>query len=152
MFASPLLILYPNLIALSFAAVICLAGYVLYVYVCVTWGLAIIVSVVEEDGYGVNALGRASELVKGKKGQGFMINICFILVASLVSMVVAMVFGTTGMMYGVLTASISSVLKIWCLAAYTALYFHCKKYHGEEMQHGGVQYAKLPSAMVNDMA
>ncbi|KAK6127020.1 hypothetical protein DH2020_039236 [Rehmannia glutinosa] len=64
--ATPLL-MYRNKAALSVASLLGIVAFVFYLYLSVSWALAIVVSVVEESCYGIEALEKAGALVKGKR-------------------------------------------------------------------------------------
>ncbi|KAF8400420.1 hypothetical protein HHK36_013718 [Tetracentron sinense] len=44
-----------------------------YLYLVTVWVLSLVVSIVEEDCYGMKALGKARELIKGRKVPGFVL-------------------------------------------------------------------------------
>ncbi|XP_038700768.1 uncharacterized protein LOC119997678 [Tripterygium wilfordii] len=54
---------------------------VLYTYLAVVWTLALVVSVLE-DKRGIEALGKAAQLVKGMKLEGFLLNLVFTILSS----------------------------------------------------------------------
>lgn len=71
--AAALLIMYPNPVAISLAILIGLPTWTQSKYLFVYWALAIVVSLVEENCHGFNALRRASLLKDNRVGR-FMLN------------------------------------------------------------------------------
>ncbi|KAI3446674.1 hypothetical protein Pfo_003339 [Paulownia fortunei] len=151
MLAAPLL-MYRNLATLSVAILLGTTSFTFYLYLFVAWALAIVVSVVEERCYGMDALGKAAALVKGKRLHGFLLNICFNLVVLIIFQGYKMILGNKVLVnptiYGLVVLNVSSLVKIFLVVAYTVLYFQCKKDHGEEIElHGSLQYTKLATDM-----
>ncbi|KAJ9550942.1 hypothetical protein OSB04_014987 [Centaurea solstitialis] len=101
----------------------------LYLYLSVVWGLAVVVSVVE-DSYGISALGKARELVKGKMVHGFLLNLFFVLGF--------MVIGGNKYVF-------TWILSIYQFMAYSVFYFQCNtKMKPSE----GLEYSEIPSAPI----
>ncbi|KAK6151484.1 hypothetical protein DH2020_014119 [Rehmannia glutinosa] len=154
--ATPLL-MYRNKATLSVAILLGIVAFVFYLYLSVSWALAIVVSVVEESCYGIEALGKAGALVKGKRLIGFLLNVCFVLVTLIVFLGYMIILGKKWLgnpiIYGLLVLIFLSLVKILRAVAYAVLYFRCKVHHGEEVElHGGVEYSKLPTTqLANDM-
>ncbi|CAA2989735.1 Hypothetical predicted protein [Olea europaea subsp. europaea] len=120
-------------------------------YLAVVWTLAIMVSALEENCYGMEALGKAATIVKGKKLHGIMLIICYNLLFLSVYLGYSRIQGNKGTfnstIYGnLLVLIISSLGKTLLDMAYTVLYFQCKENHGEEIElYGSVEYTKLPT-------
>ncbi|XP_073132505.1 uncharacterized protein [Henckelia pumila] len=149
-FAVPVF-MYPNvvtvLIAVLFAAVVFL---IFYLYLMVIWELAIVVSVLEEGCYGMVAMGKASELVKGQRLKGYMLNLSFLLLSLILFAIYQVIYRLKGpssaIICGLFLVGFSYLVKILQVVAYTVLYFHCKKQHGEmpEIDIGVAKYELLP--------
>lgn len=145
-FAAPLII-YPSIATYWVAILLLIIALVFYLHLFVTWGLAVVVSVVEKSCYGLEALERAAKLVKGNKLHGFLLNICFNLVALIIFQGLKMILlGKKGLvdptLYGLSVVIVSCLAKIFMVVAYTVLYFQCKVQHGEEIElHGSVKYS-----------
>lgn len=123
-----------------------------YLYLSVVWSLALVVSVVEEKFYGIEALGKGGQIVKGKRVDGFMLNMVFTLLSlgifyvywilkdrSVRRPVVQMVVALCMIFANFLLLMIQHM-------AFTVLYFRCKQYHGEEIElQGSIEYIKIPT-------
>ncbi|KAL0345985.1 UNVERIFIED_CONTAM: hypothetical protein Sradi_4429800 [Sesamum radiatum] len=146
------LMMYSSRVTFWVAVLLGITASILYLYLFVAWGLAVVVSVVEEGCYGMEALGKSAALVKGQRVPGFLLNVSFNIVILVIHEAYKMILGQKGFMnttmYALFLVSFTSFAKIFIVVAYTVLYFHCKKHHGEEMElHGSFsyQYAKLPT-------
>ncbi|KAL3535309.1 hypothetical protein ACH5RR_003770 [Cinchona calisaya] len=128
-------------------------AYVFSLYLSVVWVMALVISVIEENCYGIKALGKAEALVKGKKLDGFIINIGFNLISLILfqgfrSIIGEKWMGTHMTVFWLLLVNWSCLQMIFLLVTYTVLYFHCKKHHGEEVEllQGSFSYSKLSTA------
>lgn len=147
-FATPLLI-YPDLPTSWLYPLIFLPSSVLYLYLCVPWIVSIVVAVVEEDCCGMEALGKAAFLVKGRRLRGFLLNLCYGLVFFIV--VICSYSQTRVAVKLVIIAAISCLVKILMSVWYTVFYFQCTMQHGEEREvqlHPTFGYTKLSTAAV----
>lgn len=135
---------------LSFLAV------VFYLNFSVVWVLALVISVIEE-GCGVEALGKAGGLVKGKRLHGFILNFLFtllsvVLICSGRSIIVEKSPLAVQMIFGVLLICANCLGNMFQFTVYTVLYFECKKNYGEEIElPESMEYSKIPSLpLVNE--
>ncbi|XP_004502568.1 uncharacterized protein [Cicer arietinum] len=108
-------------------------------YLTVIWQLASVVTVLE-DSYGVKAMMKSNELIKGKMGLSILIflklNVSFFGIQYLFSKVVVQNMGLslvnrTG--YGILCFLLLSHLFLFGLVIQTVLYFVCKSYHHQSI-------------------
>ncbi|KAH0470809.1 hypothetical protein IEQ34_000532 [Dendrobium chrysotoxum] len=133
-----ILIAGENVIGIVIILFLSLAYLVGLVWISVVWHLASVVSVLEEA-YGLAAMRRSKDLVKGKMRIAATVflkmNLAFIgiellfrrvVVVGEVSMSVRVVFATA--MLGFM-----SVVVLFALVAQTVLYFVCKSYHHESI-------------------
>lgn len=153
-FASPLW-MYPNLPKLGLGMVILIPSFAFYLYLLVPWILALVISVAEERVNGLEALGRAAVLVKGKRLHGFLLNVIHSVLVSIIFQCYKIkIWGDASQtaMF-VFVTCISSFVNVFKLISYTVLYFQCKRHHDEEIElHGGLKYTKLStSVLANDM-
>ncbi|KAI3811374.1 hypothetical protein L1987_21095 [Smallanthus sonchifolius] len=120
----------------------------LYLYFSVVWVLSLVVSVLEECS-GIEALGKAARLVKGKKLDGFLLNI----LVNLLSypffqglsklIVVKQSYLTQAVFLFFLMSCICFIIALE-FQAYTVLYLECKKSHNEEIElHGSIKYTEI---------
>lgn len=114
-------------------------------YLSVVWSLAVVVSVVE-DTYGLSALGKAREVVKGNRVHGFLLNLLFFLltvviitVLSKLSPIMPIVVG------GAIEFIFIGVLSMFQFLAYSAFYFKCKN---DMVKSRGLEYSQIPSAPI----
>ncbi|KAI3771972.1 hypothetical protein L6452_03145 [Arctium lappa] len=123
----------------------------LYLYFSVVWLMSLVISVLEECS-GIEALGKAGKLVKGKKLEGFSLNLMFNLLAYvffhvLLNRSAVIQSELTQALFRFFLMSCICLIVVFELQAYTVLYFECKKSHGEEIElQGSVEYSKIPNA------
>ncbi|CAI9098672.1 OLC1v1035357C1 [Oldenlandia corymbosa var. corymbosa] len=108
-------------------------AYLLYVYLSVVWILSIVVSVIEENTYGLEALGKASGLIKGKRAQGFILSAAFVVLSVIMFQGFRIIRGhnwlKNDVLFGLFSVNLSFMIKLFEFVGYTILYFHCKKHH-----------------------
>ncbi|XP_044464394.1 uncharacterized protein LOC123194950 [Mangifera indica] len=120
-----------------------------YGYLAVVWTLALVVSVLEES-YGIEALEKAANIVKGMEMHGFLVNIAITILSFIVLEGFRLVnfkdFGGVEVIIGLLILNSLWLVKMFGLMAYTVLYYQCKKTNGEEVElNGDLEYRKTPS-------
>ncbi|XP_010065112.2 uncharacterized protein LOC104452333 [Eucalyptus grandis] len=110
-----------------------------FVYMSIVWQLASVVSVLEED-YGVKAMIKSKNLIKGKIVASiiifFVLNISFFLIqfAFRRRVVYDRLAGTLSRSgYGILCFFLLSMLMLLGLVFQTVIYFVCKSYHHENI-------------------
>ncbi|KAL7224579.1 hypothetical protein ACSBR1_025948 [Camellia fascicularis] len=126
---------------------------IFWIYFSVLWSLAMVILVIEESCYGIQALRKASRLVKGRRLQGFALNFVFVLPMVIVFMVTMMIgdkkssLSTQIVMVLVMTV-FSSLVMVFQWMSLTVLYFQCKKTHGEAIESQGSieEYSKVLSS------
>lgn len=134
----------------SYIAVFVLAS-IFYCYLSIAWNLALAVSVVEEK-CGIEALGKAGQLVKGLKLQGFLMNLLFgILYGAAFQVMTRTVNEKESQAVRISIALFSMdfmlLVKMFVVIAYTVLYHECKKSHGEEIEmQESMEYAPVPAS------
>ena len=110
-----------------------------------------VISVIEENCYGIEALGKASELIKGKRLLGFALNFLFTLIMAPVGHGFTMIrndqkWVSTHIVIGFLLIGFTGLAMMLLYMSFTVLYFQCKKIHGEEIElQGSLKYSKIPS-------
>ncbi|KAI3754575.1 hypothetical protein L1987_54362 [Smallanthus sonchifolius] len=115
----------------------------LNIYLSVVWSLSVVVSVVE-DSSGFSALGRAKELVKGKRGHGFLLNLFFMFVMVVIVVLVSKLSPAMPIVAGVIQTLLIGVMGLFQFMAYSGFYFQCKN----GMKLGGFEYSRIPTAPV----
>ena len=123
----------------------------LYFYLAVIWTLAIVVSVLEEK-CGIEALGKAGEIVKGLTLKGFLLKLLFRALYCVLLQLLRMINNkqSTGTNICASLVVVNSVcfVMMFSLIAFMVFYHECKKMHGEELVseiQGGVEYTKTVS-------
>ncbi|PSS21064.1 Potassium/sodium hyperpolarization-activated cyclic nucleotide-gated channel 1 like [Actinidia chinensis var. chinensis] len=121
-----------------------------WIYLSVVWLLGLVVSVIEESCYGIEALGRAGGLVKGKRLHGFALNFLFAMASVLVFEGCRMIIDRNSLLcqiiLGVLLIVFYCLVSMFQYMTFTVLYFQCKKADSEEIElQGSLEYSKLPS-------
>lgn len=140
-----LVLLVPNImisnnliVSLVISLVLLIFVVSLYVYFSVVWVLSLVISVLEECS-GIEALGKAGRLVKGKKFEGFLLFISINFLSYILYKVLSNIIAEK---HSELNQEISRVFLGSCLSltgmfelqAYTILYFECKKTQGEAIE------------------
>ncbi|XVF47744.1 hypothetical protein PTKIN_Ptkin03bG0135500 [Pterospermum kingtungense] len=135
----------PSTILLSIPAA------VFYTYLTVVWNLAFVISVVEEK-YGIEALGKAAQIVKGMKLQGFILNLLLTILSLILLQCFRLMNSNHSQVIGIVIAmlvpsSIHMVNMFWC-TAYTVLYYRCKTTNGGDiaLEAADMEYNKLLTA------
>ncbi|KAE9584761.1 hypothetical protein Lalb_Chr25g0281621 [Lupinus albus] len=125
-----------NIIVLVIIAIFYLIG---FVYLTLVWQLASVVTVLE-DCYGVKAMKKSKELIKGKTVLSiaifFMLHVSFILIRVLFKKVVVngwKLGSVDRTAYAILCFLMLSGLYLFGLVLQTVLYFVCKSYHHENI-------------------
>lgn len=118
----------------------------LSIYLSVVWSLGIVVSVVE-DTYGYSALGKAKELVKGKRVHGFLLNLFFFLVLVLIIVVGSKLSPAMPIVVVAIQTLLIGVISMFQFMAYSAFYFQCKN---GMTKSGSLEYSQIPTAHVLD--
>jgi hypothetical protein len=139
------LVILPIVIILGVFAVI------FWMYLDVAWNMALVVSVIEKNSYGLEALGKAGGLVQGRRIHGFTLS----LFCTIVMIIISLVFSgspnhksvSMQIIWGSFPTVLNCLVKMVYFMSYTVLYFQCKKTHGEQIElHGNVlEYSKIPS-------
>ncbi|GJX40657.1 hypothetical protein Tco_0255647 [Tanacetum coccineum] len=97
----------------------------LHPYAHCTSLLAVVVSVVE-DTYGLSALGKAREVVKGNRVHGFLLNLLYMLLLVVIFAVEYKLSPMMPIVVGVIEFLLIGVLSMFQFLAYSAFYFKCK--------------------------
>lgn len=109
-----------------------------FLYITIIWHLATVVSVLEES-YGLHAMAKSQELIKGKMGVAFavflVIGICFFAIQVMFEAVVVLGEGGIGerIGYGIVCVILLSILMLFGLIAQTIIYLVCKSFHHQNI-------------------
>ncbi|XP_042509112.1 uncharacterized protein LOC122084735 [Macadamia integrifolia] len=108
-----------------------------YLYMAAVFMLGLVISVVEEDCYGIKALERAIDLIRGSKIQGFCITVLLELLTGPISFLFILIIFDDDLEFMIQMAFVSVATVVFCisrlfaLVVYTVFYYGCKKSHGE---------------------
>ncbi|XP_071740644.1 uncharacterized protein [Rutidosis leptorrhynchoides] len=143
----PILVLFDHrIILIAFLIIFYLVFITFYFYLSVVWSLAVVVSIVE-DTYGLLALGKARELVKNNRLNGFLLNILFALLMLIITIVGSKLSPAMPIVVGVVQFFLIGVISLFLFMTYSAFYYQCKN---GLMESRGLEYNKIPSALVLD--
>ncbi|XVE63428.1 hypothetical protein DITRI_Ditri07aG0019900 [Diplodiscus trichospermus] len=139
------------------AIVLSLPAAVFYTYLSVVWDLALVISIVEEK-FGMEALGKAAQIVKGMKFQGCILNLLLTVISILIQRfrLISKIKQpeATQIVISMVAVSLAWLVRMFGDAAYTVFYYRCKKTHGEEVESqaaADMEYTKIPTKpLVNE--
>ncbi|XP_043695884.1 uncharacterized protein LOC122646401 [Telopea speciosissima] len=139
-------------------AIIALCGLVgfpaalFYLYLAAVFMLGFVISVVEEDCYGIKALATARDLIRGSKIQGFGITVLLELLTGPISFLFILITFDDDLEFMAQMAFVSVATVVFCIArlfalvVYTVFYYGCKKSHGQEVHvELGSGYSLVPT-------
>ncbi|XP_049412782.1 uncharacterized protein LOC125875790 [Solanum stenotomum] len=139
-----------NIFLFSIGIFVGIISFIFFLYLSIVWILALVISVIEEDCYGIKAIEKAGRLIKGNRLNGFMLNILFSIISSLLYLCYLKINKPNKrvinqILMSIFLVIISSLFNLLLLVAYTVLYSHCKKNHGEEEVEldGSFEYSKV---------
>lgn len=110
--------------------VLCFAYSVFYIYMTVFWNLALVISVLEENYYGIEALRMGAKIVQGMGLQGFLVNVLITILCLSVllgipdfSHMSLTDISKIPVMMGLILLHCIWVIRMFGLMAYTILYY-----------------------------
>ncbi|XP_058113323.1 uncharacterized protein LOC131256452 [Magnolia sinica] len=142
-------------------AFICLVSVLAILFLCfygyfnVICNLGIVISVIEESNYGIGALAKAAELIKGRKRQGYIIYVLFKLVGSAIYWVLGSAMQGMHLTHAspLVLVNIGSLETILLFMVFTMFYIECKKSHGEKVEiEGESGYSLVPTIPLVDVS
>ncbi|RRT42920.1 hypothetical protein B296_00042583 [Ensete ventricosum] len=130
--------------------VVSLLAVLYYLYVAMVLLLCLVVSAIEDECYGTEAMGRALELVSRKQGV-VVIAVLLVVLSSVATLVFEVLYSARSdgsqLLIGFIHICKDVVLNFLILATSTVLYYECNKCKGEEefmeMEEGHIVYASL---------
>lgn len=137
--------------------ILILAG-ILFLYLAMIWSLSVVVSVEDEEGsYGLAAITKATEIMKGRRMKGTLIYILLLSLNMGVSFLIFKQFSVSEMKKVVIfcvVLIVCAVLNVFYLAVIALFYFECKERDvGVQMMmkiECGFGYSSLPTKVVVD--
>eukprot|EP00262_Sarcandra_glabra_P003423 TRINITY_DN14111_c0_g1_i1.p1 TRINITY_DN14111_c0_g1~~TRINITY_DN14111_c0_g1_i1.p1 ORF type:complete len:321 (+),score=33.97 TRINITY_DN14111_c0_g1_i1:73-1035(+) len=141
-----------SLVLVALVVLLSILALLFYAYLAVVWILGLVVSVVEEGFCGVKALGKAEELIKGRRLQGYFLALLISLVSIPISTTLGHMMGdvhktaAARLAIGLVGITLACILDIISIALYVVFYCECKKSHGEEVElQGDMGYSRVPT-------
>lgn len=135
----------------AFYIVLAIIAFLYYIHLSAIWVLAIIISVIEQNCYGIEALGKAGRIVQGKRLQGFILNCLLVVVSAILYVFFNLISANGGRVFGVISGliliNILVMGKILQFIAYTVIYIDRKRELGEEIELQGIimEYDEIPA-------
>jgi hypothetical protein len=137
----PLLVFLPQIrLTLRFLYPFWILAFVLFTGLTVVWILALVVSVVEKDCYGLQALGKSARIIKGNRLNGLILTLGLNLIF-LVIFWILMHSRMNQIVSGLVIVLLVCLMQLFEFTIYTSLYFDCKKNHNKEIG----DYIQLPT-------
>ncbi|KAL5548949.1 hypothetical protein UlMin_004180 [Ulmus minor] len=155
-FFLPLVMISNSKITITcFSILIFILAVLFRLYLATVWTLALVVSILEEKG-GIEALGKAGQLVKGLELKGFFLKLMFETIYYVMLMLFMWISNKQSFFFTVLLSLV--FLKFFCLVkmfsfvVFTVFYFESKKTHGEEVELQGtdLEYTNIPTKPLVD--
>lgn len=147
---SPIFVSSSNIFLISIRIFVGIISFLFFLYLSIVWILALVISVIEEDCYGIKAIAKGGRLIKGNRLNGFMLNISFSIISSSLFLCFMKINKPNKgvinqIIMSIFLVIISSLFNLLLVVAYTVLYSHCKKNHGEEEVEldGSFEYSKV---------
>ncbi|KAJ0984972.1 hypothetical protein J5N97_003328 [Dioscorea zingiberensis] len=140
-----------------FGGFIALVARLLYAYLAMVWTMGLVISVLDDSCCGLEAMGRAGELIRGKRLQGFFIAFILLCVDTVLiggySLIVSKIHPQLEVQKAsaMLMLNVSVLLKIFSQMVYTVFYHDCKRSQGkldEELR--SMIYTRVPSSPIVD--
>ncbi|PIA58874.1 hypothetical protein AQUCO_00400019v1 [Aquilegia coerulea] len=145
-------------VVLTIGIVLVLLAICLNMYLSLVWMLSIVTSVLE-DSYGLQALGKGAELLKGRKLVGFVLTVILMILVGIINVLVLMINkniqGVTlkSLLISFCGMIFSTMVNILGVMMYTVFYFDCKHSHGEEVEvEANMGYTKVSTFPLVDSA
>lgn len=136
--------------------ILALLGLILYMYLVMVWLVGVVISVVEDNCYGLDAISKAAEKVRGRRRQ-------LALLMLIVFVIPGVPFGAYNAANGyvpspvmtLVTAAVGVLVSMFATATVMVFYWDCKRSNGGDgsamMINGGFMYATLLPAAHADV-
>lgn len=122
---------------IALAALMSFLALAIYLYLAAVWTLGLIISIIEDDCYGLVALLKAGELIRGRKVQGFVLMLFLTVIALALYVWMDYLAFVTSSAFDLLAVSLLYLVKFFAFVVYTVFYYECKKTHGEKLEMHG---------------
>ncbi|XP_058113158.1 uncharacterized protein LOC131256125 [Magnolia sinica] len=125
---------------IAMIGLVSLPAMIFFVYLAAVWMLGLVISVVEEDCYGMKAIKKAVYLIKGRKLQGFGLMMVLALLIAPISVLFSLntieddIEPVVRLAIGAIETVLASILKLFAFVVYTVFYYECKNSHGGKVE------------------
>lgn len=134
-----MLVAHGSKFLIALTAIVAVLGLIFYLYLTVVWSVSVVVSVVEDGCYGVEAIVKTTRTVRWRWPQGASL----ILIMSVMTILVSMVCERVGVHFvAYIVATVA--LSIYERAISVVFYFDCKRIKGEEEMASAQDEEELP--------
>lgn len=121
-----------------------------HMHLAVVWIMSTVISVLEEKKSGLEAIGKASQILKGFKSQGFLLNLMHGVPNWIVFifwfMEIKRKGAYTSLFWDLIFLNVTCMIKMSLMVVYTVFYHYCKQSHGEDVElQGSFEYIKVSS-------
>lgn len=144
-----------SMVLITSGVILALLWLILYLYLATVWSVSVVISVVEDDYYGLNAVSKATETVRGRRSQGALLMLIVFVIASVISAPYSVANGyvpppvMVQVGFRLVYAAVFALLAMFEMAVVMVFYWDCKRSNGGDglsMISGGFMYASLPTA------
>ncbi|KAI9126059.1 hypothetical protein K1719_003477 [Acacia pycnantha] len=130
----------------TFVYVLLIPASAFHMYLAVFWNMSLVISVLEEKS-GLEAFGEASQVLKGFKSHGFLLNIVYgvpVLILNIGWCMEIVQKGTYKPLMELMVVNVAVLMKMLLDMAFTVLYLNHKLRHEEEVGlQGSLEYTKV---------
>lgn len=136
-----------SMIVIALCVILVILGLMLYLYLALVWSVSVVMSVVEDDCYGLEAISKAGEIIKGRRWQGVKLVMIEVFILSLIyagyNALKASVSNSMVSQLGIgfVWLSVSVLASVFEWAISLVFYYDCKRSKEED---GGFMYATVP--------
>ncbi|XP_042495889.1 uncharacterized protein LOC122074958 [Macadamia integrifolia] len=124
----------------AWISIVGISATLLYLYPATVFMLGLVISILE-DCYGMKALGKARELIKGRKVQGFVLMLFLELLSTPISFLLILLTvdddddlgAMTQIAFGSVFTFLFCIVRLFAFVVYTLFYYECKKGHEENV-------------------
>lgn len=122
---------------IALVALMSFSAVAVYLYLAAVWTLGLIISIIEDDCYGLVALSKAGKLIRGRKFQGFILMLFLAVIALALCACMGFLAFAASLAFDLLAVSLLCLVKLFAFVVYTVFYYECKKTHGEKLEMHG---------------
>lgn len=140
---SAFVLIFNGAALIAFISLMGILAMLFYLYLAVVWILGLVISIVEEDCYGITALIKAGVLIKGRKLQGCALMLFLVLLTAPLSALFSLnivedeIRPVSRVAIGIMDAVLVCLVKLFGFVVYTVFYYQCRSNgEKEDMEEG----------------